>query len=288
MPSAPAPLSARAAAHLALTVILFGTGCASVTPHRFDTGQDPSQPKLIYVVPFSAPAANIRADREGEALAAFQQDIVTTLSEELAAQINNNLVPTEFIADPRDLPPSDAWVIVGRFNRVEQGSRALRATLGFGFGGTKLVTTSTVYDLAPATPKPILTIRTTGGSNAPPGAAANLAGFVALGPGGVAGLTIATGAQAILGVGRLAIGTSIGIFPGLTADIRRTAREITATLSEYSHEKGWIPEEQTMRAKRTSEGQIRLNDPTRPGITTPEPVLPATGRVPSSRRVSSN
>ncbi len=243
-----------------------------------------TQPKRIYVVPFSAPAENLRADREGAELAAFQQDIAALLSEELAEQINNNLLPTEIIADPSQLPRSDAWLIVGQFDRVEQGSRALRAIFGFGLGGTKLVTTSIVYDLAPPTVVPILSIRTSGGSNAPPGAAANLTGLVALGPGGIAGLTIATGTQVVLGAGRLAVGTGIGIFPGLTADIRRTAREITATLSEFSYKKGWIPEEQTMRAKRPGEGQLRFNEPRRPGIAPPEPVLPPTGRVPSRRR----
>ncbi len=277
-------LAIRLPRALALPAILFATGCASVTPDRFDPSPSPTEPKRVYVVPFSAPADNIRADREGLALATFQAGITATLSNELAKRIDNNLVPTEIILDPRQLPRSEAWVIVGRFDRVEQGSRALRAIFGFGLGGTKVVTTSTVYDLAPPTPVPILTIRTSGGSNAPPGAVANLTGFVALGPGGVAGLTIATGAQALLGASRLAVGTGIGIFPGLTADIRRTAREITATLSEYSHEKGWIPAEQTMRAKRRGEGQIRFEEPFRPGVEPPEPILPATGRVPSRRQ----
>ncbi len=283
MPRSPRSIQTLRTATLALATVLLSTSCASVTPRRHVTSPEATRPERIYIAPFAAPAENLRADRDGAELAAFQADIVAYLSEELRERIDSNLFPAEIIADPSHLPRSNAWLIVGQFDRVEQGSRALRALFGFGLGGTKIVTTSIVYDLATPTLEPILSIRTSGGSNAPPGAAANLTAMVALGPGGVAGLTIATGTQAVLGASRVAAGTAIGIFPGLTADIRRTAREITATLSTYANERGWIPEEQTMHPKEPGQGQIRFEEPLRPGVSPPAQVLPATGRVPARR-----
>ncbi len=277
------PLSIFRDLSFALVVAFVTIGCASVTPRSNVASHPATKPERIYIAPFTAPAANIRADRDGQELAAFQDDIIGHLAEDLAQQIDANLVPTEIIADPSELPRSNAWLIVGQFDRVEQGSRALRALVGFGLGGTKVVTTSIVYDLSTPQLEPVMSIRTSGGSNAPPGAAPNLTALVALGPGGVAGLTIATGAQAVLGAGRVAVGAGIGILPGLTADIRRTAREITATLSEYSFQQGWIPAEQAMIAKRPGSGKIRTSEPRRPGYELPE-FEPASTERPGSRQ----
>ena len=67
------------------------------------------------------------------------------------------------------------WLIRGEFTRVNQGSRLLRSTIGFGAGGTKVETNVYVYDLSKSSTTPFLTFSTSGGSNAEPGAITGLA-----------------------------------------------------------------------------------------------------------------
>jgi hypothetical protein len=123
-------------------------------------------------------------------------------------------------------------VIQGQFVRVNQGSRLLRGAIGFGLGGTKLVCRVQVYDLSQGPGgQPFLTFTTTGGSNAEPGAIT----AIATDP-----LTIAIEAVA---------GGAGGIAHGLTEDSARTAREITAVLSNYMYHRGWITEDQRVTPK---------------------------------------
>jgi hypothetical protein len=92
--------------------------------------------------------------------------------------------------------------VTGQFTYVEQGSRALRAVVGMGAGGTKVETTVRLYDLSVSSSKPVVTFNTTGGSNAQPGV--------------------------ITGGGLNAGGLSSGVLNvyGLDDDLKRTAREI--------------------------------------------------------------
>lgn len=231
------------------------SGCASVTADKVDTATTTQKmkklPERIYVRDFNAPKENLRVDRSGEKLAAFQKDISGKLSKSLVQHLDHNLAPAEVINDDTASPKrSNAWLIVGRFDRIEQGSRALRSILGFGLGGTKVETTAIVYDLSTARPTRLMTIHTTGGSNATPGTVINLAPVVVLGPVGVVG-------------GGVAAGTVPGLIPGLGADVKRTAREIAAVLSEYSHQQGILDEKLAMNPKKAGSGSIRLTDPER-------------------------
>ncbi len=251
------------------TLLLCGTalltvGCASVTATRSDgslPGGSKTAPDRIYIASFAAPAQNLRVDRDGERLVEFQQQFAAKLRDSLAQQIDRNLVPTEKLIGSAIPPRSNAWLIVGRFDRIEQGSRALRALVGFGLGGTKVDTTAVIYDLSTPQPTPIMSIQTTGGSNSAPGTVVNLTGLVSIGP---AGLAIAAGTTAITGLGGVAFGAGTGAIPGLSDDARRTAREITAHLSTTFYERGWIPERQVMRPKEPGSGTIRLSEPGRP------------------------
>ena len=102
---------------------------------------------------------------------------------------------------------------------MNQGSRALRAFVGFGAGRTKLETIVHVYDLqAGYSGMPFMSFTTSGGSGAMPGALASI------GP-----------------IGAVVKGVA-GAAKGLTQDTARTSREITAQLSEYMYRSGWISE----------------------------------------------
>jgi hypothetical protein len=126
-------------------------------------------------------------------------------------------------------------LIRGEFTKVNQGSRFLRSAIGFGAGGTKMETKIYVYDLTQNTGIPILTFTTTGGSGAEPGA------ITAIAPDPVT-----------IGLGVIA-GGAAGLFHGVSEDSKRTAREITAQLSDYLYRRGWIPQNKWIKPKELSQ-----------------------------------
>ncbi len=236
-----------------LPLLALLASCASVTAVKTDaepTASPTELPAKIYVRDFAAPAANLRADREGERLAAFQRDITTKLTNFLVQKLDRSVAPAAPLEADADLPTGKAWLITGEFDRVNQGSRVLRAGIGFGAGGTKVVATANVYDLSTNPPTPLFAVRTSGGSNAMPGIILNANPLTVAGP-------------IIFGIGGAIAGGGVGLLPGLTADLRRTAREITATISAYSANQGWISEERAMNPKRPGTGAVRFADPKR-------------------------
>lgn len=179
------------------------------------------KPDVIYVVPFDT-TGEFNVDREGADLADFKQNLQQMLSTALVTEIPEHLVAAQAV---NTLPPqSNAWVVCGRFIRVNQGSRLLRSTIGFGAGGTKMETQVFVYNLADNARAPFLTFETTGGSGAAPG-------MISPSP-----VTAAIGA-----VG--------GAAKGLSADTKRTSRMITAALSDYMYNQGWISKDQKLTPK---------------------------------------
>ncbi len=237
----------------ALPLFALLASCASVTAVKTDAEPPVSAkqlPDTIYVRDFATPPENLRADRDGERLAAFQADISTKLTNSLVKKLDRSVAPAAPLASEADLPTGNAWLITGEFDQVNQGSRALRAGVGFGAGGTKVVTTANVYDLSTNPPTPLFAVRTSGGSNAMPGLILSANPLTVAGP-------------ILLGVGGAIAGGGVGLLPGLTDDIRRTAREITATVSAYSASQGLIPKDQAMNPKKPGKGAIRLSDPKR-------------------------
>jgi hypothetical protein len=213
---------------LGLTLVL--TGCASVSVKNLDAGGSsfpPAfKPDVIYVLPFDTTYGEFNVDRQGPELIDFKQNLQQMLSAALTAEIPEHLVPAQTI---RSIPPrSNAWLVCGRFVRVNQGSRLLRSTVGFGAGGTKVETQVFVYNLADGATSPFLTFETTGGSNAQPGAI--------------------TGAATMSPVGA-ALNAVNGAAKGLSEDTRRTSRMITAALSDYMYKHGWISEDQKLNPK---------------------------------------
>lgn len=246
---------------LGATSLLSLGGCASVTARQVAGGPETKPKKLpavIYVNDFSAPAENLRVDRSGDKLAAFQKRLADQLSAALVKQIDHSIAPSKVYSGPGLPPRSDAWLIVGRFDQVNQGSRALRSLFGFGLGGTKVVTTALVYDLSTQHPTQLLAIQTSGGSNASPGTVINVVPVL---------LPIAVLGPAALGYGGILIGAAPGAIPGLGADEKRTAREIAAMLSDYCYRQGFISKKQAMKPKSPGYGAIRFGDPKRPGKT---------------------
>ena len=151
----------------------------------------------------------------------------------MVADLSHRLILAAPTTD-QGFQPENAWLIRGEFTKVNQGSRLLRGTIGFGAGGTKVETNIYVYDLNQNSNTPFLTFSTTGGSNAEPGAVT----------GGATDPVVAAIGMAAGGAG--------GVAHGLTEDTARTAREITAELSDYMYRSGWISKDKWIEPKKVN------------------------------------
>lgn len=203
-------------------------GCASVSVTREQRAPPYAvveKPEAIYVEAFATGLGEFNVDRTGPELARFKKDLATVMQEYLSTLIEKHLgVPARTVAA---YPKRDkGWLVVGHFVRVNQGSRALRMIVGFGAGGTKMETSVAVYDLSATPDRRILQFETTGGSGAEPGA-------------------IAGG-----GLAEVAVSAASGVGKGVSEDCARTAKMITATLSDYMVDKGWLSGDQALTPKR--------------------------------------
>jgi hypothetical protein len=215
----------RTAAGLFLALVL--TSCASISVEEGTERVTQQKPETIYVLDFDTAGADFKVDRTGKELADFKKNLQAMLKAAMVADLTDRLV----IAVPGKKSDwklkKNAWIVRGQFVNVEQGSRLLRSAIGFGAGGTKVETQVQVYDLAQPSGTPFLTFKTTGGSNSEPGA------------------ILALSADPV----QLAIGAVTGAAHGLSEDTARTAREITAELSDYMHNRRWITDDQWIKPK---------------------------------------
>jgi hypothetical protein len=217
---------------LALAVML--SGCASVSVQNEASRSTPQMPGRIYVEGFATANGKFKVDREAAELADFKQNLQAMTQTASVNDLSRRLIPALAASETQGFPPENAWLVRGEFTKVNQGSRLLRGVVGFGAGGTKVETNVFVYDLNQSSTVPFLTFSTTGGSNAEPGAVT----------GGATDPVVAAVGIAASGAGNVA--------HGLTEDTSRTAREITAELSDYMYRKGWISKDKWIEPKRVS------------------------------------
>ena len=211
---------------LALAVI----ACASISVSDGTESIRQNKPEIIYVMSFSTEHSTFEVDREGQALVDFKKNLQVMLRTGITTEVTDKLVPAVAETKASNQRNPKSWLVCGEFTTVKQGSRFLRGAIGFGAGGTKLETRVAVYDLAQNPGTPFLTFSTTGGSNAEPGAI----------------LALTTDPL------QLAIGGVSGVAHGLSEDAARTAREITAELSDYMYHRGWIAEDERIEPKHQS------------------------------------
>jgi hypothetical protein len=214
-----------------LASLLVLTSCASISVQPGHEYATPQMPQKIYVMLFGTGHAEFNVDREGAELKTFKRDLQHVLQAAQIADLSNRLVA----AAPAPKHPWDrrenGWVVTGEFVKVNQGSRFLRTAIGFGAGGTKVEAKVAVYDLSAADHRPFLVFSTTGGSNAEPGAVTSFA---------TDPLDLAV---------QIALSGVSGFSHGLTEDTKRTAREVTAELSDYMYRSGWIPQDKWIQPK---------------------------------------
>jgi len=210
-----------ALAALSLAIVVF-SGCASVSTHsleRLGTPVRKGSPEIIYVQEFETSPEVFRVDRPESEASKLRDAEADRLARNIVWRIRDHIGPSWSLKRSVNPARGPYWLVTGKFTRVNQGSRALRMLIGFGSGGTKVETDVEVYDMSG--PKPVLVMRfkTTGGSNAHPGAIANTNPWSAA----FSGATLA--------------------FSGIRFDITRTSREITAALSQELALQGNLPDD---------------------------------------------
>jgi hypothetical protein len=223
------PQSLRSVTLSVLSLLLLA-GCASVSVDGVRRVAEAKRaPDRIYVRDFATPPHAFRVDRPEAKMPEFRREFARQLSINTVERIKNYSPAVDATWEAVLPDRANAWLVTGRFVRVNQGSRALRTAVGLGLGGTKLETEVTVYDISVSPRRKLLTFRTTGGSNAQPGV---LFGLV------------------MPNYWLMGLDTAGHLFFGLSVDTVRTSREIAATISEYMAQEQLIPPDKRTRAKK--------------------------------------
>jgi hypothetical protein len=221
-----------------LAVALFLTACASVSVEKTQDTIGPERgpkkaPDGILIQPFEVPESALRVDRGGENLEKFRKDLQDYMARQLAKRLTKHVAPARVVATGDALPQGNFWLLTGEFERVNQGSRLLRSTVGLGTGGTKMEAMVKVFELSGREPQEFLHIETTGGSN------------ISQGIGGVVMFPF-SGPMALTSL----FNAVDGVRSGVSFDAQRTAREVTATLSEYLHKRRALRGKDPLKPKR--------------------------------------
>jgi hypothetical protein len=138
-------------------------GCASVKTLPGSGTSDPTRmrrPSGIYVRPFETNGGMWQRDASSSEKREEIRDWLTgSMLRHLTA-----IAPTHLLEG--ETKPTSGWLVMGRFLRVDPGSRVKRMFLGgIGAGASKLETRVDVFDVAVSVTEPILSFATTGGSN---------------------------------------------------------------------------------------------------------------------------
>lgn len=208
------------------------TSCASVSVYNQREVEQSGfeAPQKIYVQDFKGQDSAFRVDRKSDSLSEFRTKITGQLSGDIVKRLNEAGFAAEPLPIGGKMPKGPYWLVGGSFDRVNQGSRLLRALIGLGAGGTKVETTVAVSKLSSSPPMEFLSFKTSGGSNTEPG------------PGAL-----------ILPTDPLDVVLPIvwaSSMSGLTKDTSRTAKEIAAALSEYMARKGVPTQNPKLKPKR--------------------------------------
>jgi len=229
----------------ALLLATAAAGCATTqaTTTTQYNGAVP-RPSLILVYRFATSAGDIQLDRSPTAVAQWKlqglsssqerHDVADAVSKAMRDKLVAKIVAMGLNAQYGEGPPSlvDGPVVVidGQFVAIDEGSRALRLTIGLGAGRSNVRTNVQVVELYPEGRRILEQFEVDAKSGRKPGAAETM------GVGAAAG-TVATAAAvtAATAVGSEAFGADVD------ADAERTATKVAKLLAVYFAEQGWIP-----------------------------------------------
>lgn len=212
--------------------VLAFSSCSSVGVYSIRSKSPAPQkaPSRILVEHFDAPPSAFHlGSRPATEKRTLRAEIVSNLARSTANQLRVHAADASVVSPAQPIRPG-TWVIRGRFRHVDQGSRALRAAVGLGFGRTKMQTSVTVFSATNAGLVPLFRFNTTGSSGLEPG--------IAL---GVATGGVGTAVSAASAAGSLVLAS----LPGVSTDIDRTSYEIAAVLSLYLQQHGLLGHSRT-------------------------------------------
>ena len=214
---------------------LFMIGCASVSVAKVEKQSKKAfqKPSKIYVEEFTTTDSVFHVNRTGAALKEFEAKTASQLSTNLVKQLNQSVFPADAKSKNSKTPTGSCWLVTGTFERVDQGSRALRSIVGFGAGRTRIETKVVVMDLRGLKPAELFSFKTIGSSNQEPG------------PGIIMGAI----PMNLEGPFSIVYGPAM---TGLSFDVRRTAKEIAAEISDYLQKNGVAPKDKKLKVKRLS------------------------------------
>ncbi len=211
---------------LALASLLLLTSCSSVGVYSLQQNEGfIVAPTRILVEPFRAPISHFSlGSRSAEETGRLRDEIVANLAERTIEQLRLHAAAASVLDSAGQIRPG-VWLVRGEILQVSQGSRALRAIIGFGFGRTTVRTRVTVFEVTSAGMIPLISFNTTGASGLEPGAALGVA------TGGVGS------AFAIVNAGASVLMSSL---PGVSSDVERTSYETSAVISAYLERNGLL------------------------------------------------
>jgi hypothetical protein len=151
----------------------------------------PGRPTIVYVQDFKVEKESSGNDQTlggGRARAIIAQvksatgmqssQVVDLMSSSLVSDLNRAGVKAVRLAAGRSLPKS-GWLVRGVFTEVDEGSRVLRAEVGFGAGATDLAVLVNVADLQKGKAEPFYKLETQAGSRKMPGGIVTKSPYVA-------------------------------------------------------------------------------------------------------------
>lgn len=172
-------------------------GCASmpgapeVTPVSGAMPPDIKKPSVIYVTDFSLDPSSIERHelikKEGlvkQVTGRFRhkdpqvtaEKLVSTLSQAIVDELNDSGQPANYVPGtrPEGCPSAGAsgragWMVNGWFVAVDEGNRAVEATVGFGTGGEHVDIQLAVSECTSSRPGPFMVLGSGSGKNMRPG-----------------------------------------------------------------------------------------------------------------------
>lgn len=162
-------------------------GCSSAKVVSFeDVSKTPaSRPTMVYVADFEEAPHSIQSEGLGALRPVHSyveeykaRSLVATMSSSIVQDLAKKGISAERL--PANSPlPKQGWLVRGVFTKIDEGSRARRAIIGFGSGETDIEVTASIDDLsAGSSLEPLYRTQTDATSSEMPGAVVKLNPYV--------------------------------------------------------------------------------------------------------------
>lgn len=206
----------------------FGCRSAEVTLVRGYDGPPVPQPVAVYLYDFDTDETEIHLSDEKRSPQEIARQVAQGLSTALEQEMKDHDIRVVRQSGPLRVPEG-GLAIHGDLVKLDEGSRAKRVLVGFGYGATQLDTRARLYLRGKAGPEKIAEYKTTSASGPKPGILTTLPVGMAIQ--GVSLVVIAINA---------ATATLGEVNSTVSGDAEETAEEWAEVLIEFFQQQGWI------------------------------------------------